>query len=82
MAKVLVALLRFSAKQQKEILQKVDEQVSQVSGPIYHTAPLTTSLTEFWQVIVTLCLKPNFAIFLTLQKKVRIAVIPVKVTEQ
>lgn len=33
MAKVLVALLRFSAKQQKEILQKVDEQVSQVSGP-------------------------------------------------
>lgn len=29
MAKVLVALLRFSAKQQKEILQKVDEQVSQ-----------------------------------------------------
>lgn len=31
MAKVLVALLRFSAKQQKEILQKVDEQVSQVS---------------------------------------------------
>jgi len=31
MAKVLVALLRFSAKQQKEILQKVDEQANQVS---------------------------------------------------
>lgn len=65
MAKVLVALLRFSAKQQKEILQKVDEQVSQVSGPtcrgipIYPTAPLTTLLTEYWQVIVTPCLKRN-----------------------
>ena len=32
MAKVLVALLRFSPKQQKEILRKVDEQANQVSG--------------------------------------------------
>lgn len=31
MAKVLVALLRFSPKQQKELLRKVDEQVNQVS---------------------------------------------------
>lgn len=30
MAKVLVALLRFSPKQQKEILRKVDEQANQV----------------------------------------------------
>jgi len=29
MAKVLVALLRFSPKQQKELLRKVDEQVNQ-----------------------------------------------------
>ena len=32
MAKVLVALLRFSPKQQKELLRKVDEQVNQVSS--------------------------------------------------
>ena len=31
MAKVLVALLRFNPKQQKELLRKVDEQVNQVS---------------------------------------------------
>ena len=31
MAKVLVALLRFSPKQEKEIIQKVDEQVNPVS---------------------------------------------------
>ena len=30
MAKVLVALLRFSPKQQKDLLRKVDEQVNQV----------------------------------------------------
>ena len=32
MAKVLVALLRFSPKEQKEIIQKVDEQVKPVSS--------------------------------------------------
>lgn len=36
MAKVLVALLRFSPKQQKELLRKVDEQVNQVSYLTLH----------------------------------------------
>ena len=46
MAKVLVALLRFSPKQQKELLRKVDEQVNQVSylrllGRLFHDLRFT-----------------------------------------
>ena len=50
MAKVLVALLRFSPKQQKEILRKVDEQANQVSGlskRISYTVILTLARMSF-----------------------------------
>lgn len=52
MAKVLVALLRFSPRQQKELLQKVDEQVNQVGdcSPILllHCGRLSSGVIAVW----------------------------------
>lgn len=61
MAKVLVALLRFSAKQQREILQKVDEQVNQVGVLSWL---FSDSFVLWWKIVGWVSF-----IFLTVLKK-------------